>query len=457
MNWPILRFQPLAWLAMVLCIAAPLLASEPVTWSKDRNKVSADVSSTKISDVLEYIASATGWQVFLEPEAAHKTVSAKFKDLPPGDALRLLLRDLNYALVPETNSVARLFVFETSRQNATQRIRPAATGEKKSTRIANELIVKLKPGANIDEIARLLGAKVIGRIAGLNAYRLQFEDGQAADSARAQLASNSQVDSVDNNYSIDRPVTPNEVASTSVPPPSLQLKPPPESGQVIVGLVDTGVQSLGAELDKFLLKAISVAGQSQFDPNSPAHGTSMAETILRGLQAMSQGGTSVQILPVDVYGSSGTTSTFDVAAGIVQAVNGGARVINLSLGSEGDSQFLRDIIKNASASNILFIGAAGNTPVTTPFYPAAYPEVMAVTATDRGQIASYANRGDFVALGAPGGSVVYFNNQPYYVVGTSSSAALVSGIAAAYMEANKATTPKTQTFLRDNFSVPTGK
>ena len=179
----------------------------------------------------------------------------------------------------------------------------------------------------------------------------------------------------------------------------------------------------------------------------------MAETILRSLAAMTKGSSSVQILPVDVYGPNPTTSTFDVANGIATAVNAGANPINLSLGSDGDSAFLHSVIQDASSKNILLIGAAGNTPVTTPFYPAAYPEVMAVTAIDQGQLASYANRGSFVSLGAPGTSIVYFNNQPWYVQGTSASAAFTSGIAAGYMDTTHNSVSQAQAFLRSNFGV----
>jgi thermitase len=168
---------------------------------------------------------------------------------------------------------------------------------------------------------------------------------------------------------------------------------------------------------------------------------------------MTKGSSSVQILPVDIYGSSAATSTFDVANGIVQAVNNGANPINLSLGSEGDSPILHSVIQDASSRNIVFIGAAGNQPVTTPVYPAAYPEVMAVTAIDQGQIASYANRGSFVSLGAPGTSVIYFDNQPYYVTGTSASAAFTSGIAAGYMDATHNGVSQMQAYLRGNFGV----
>ncbi len=367
----------------------------------------------------------------------------------------MLLGDLNFALVPETNTAPKLFVFRTALKNATQLIRPVKPGESGAGAklIANELIVRLKPGAKIDELARLLGAKVVGRIDGLNAYRLQFDDQAAADIAREQLATNPDVASVDSNYSIDRPTTPREAQSTTVPPPHLQLNPPLDTGRIIVGLVDTAVQPLGNNLDAFLLKQLSVAGEALLDPNSPSHGTSMAETMLRSIENITKGSSSVQILPVDVYGPNTSTSTFDVAAGIVEAINGGARIINLSLGSDGDSPFLHNVITDASAKNIVFIGAAGNTPVSTDFFPAAYREVLAVTAIDQGQLAPYANRGSFVSLGAPGTSIIYFNNQAYYVVGTSASAAFTSGMAAGFMDTTHSGIDKVASFLKNNFGV----
>jgi hypothetical protein len=443
-------------LCLVLAMfgALPGRAGDTLNWRTNQNLVSADIKTGDLSRLLSRIATVTGWKVFVEPGTS-RNVSAKFKDLPPGDALHLLLGNLNFALVPETNASPKLFVFRTTLQRATQQVRPANSDGSgaEAKLIPNELIVRLKPGAKIDDLARLLGAKVVGRIDGLNAYRLQFADQAAADSAREQLATNPDVASVDSNYSIDRPATPLQAQSTTVPPPHLQLKPPPDTGRIIVGLVDTAVQPLGNNLDSFLLKQLSVAGEAELDPNSPSHGTSMAETMLRSIENITKGNSSVQILPVDVYGQNASTSTFDVAAGIVQAINNGATIVNLSLGSQADSTFLHNVITEASAKNIIFIGAAGNSPVTTAFFPAAYPEVMAVTAIDQGQLAPYANRGSFVSLGAPGTSVIYFNNQAYYVVGTSASAAFTSGMAAGYMDATHSGTAKVPTFLQSNFGV----
>src|SRR6185295_15344753 len=124
-------------------------------------------------DLLGKIASATGWRIYLEPGTKH-TVSTKFSNLPPGEALRLLLGNLSFGLLPQTNAPPKLFVFRTSLQEATQLITPA--GKKNATPAAkpipNELIVTLKPGMKIDELAKRLGAKVAGSVEGLNTHRL---------------------------------------------------------------------------------------------------------------------------------------------------------------------------------------------------------------------------------------------------------------------------------------------
>jgi len=443
-------------------LSGPLSSSEAadsLTWNTNQNRVTADIKSGDLFNLLEQIASATHWQVFVEPETLH-TVSAKFENLAPGEALRLLLGDVNYALLPATNASPKLFVFRTSRQNATQLVRSTKPAEAaKGKPIPNELIVRLKPGARIDELARALGAKVVGRIDSLNAYRLRFDDSSGANSARDQLAANPDVASVDSNYAVPPPEGP-QLLPGSAPPLQLQLRPPPDNGRIIIGLVDTAVQPLGNNLDQFLLKQLSVVGDVQVQGDTLTHGTAMAETMLRSLQSMTKGSTSVQILPVDVYpnaspgaGGDPSTTTFDVANGVVTAINGGAKIINLSLGSPSDSPFLHGVIQDVGKLNIPIFAAAGNQPVTTPFYPAAYPGVEAVTAIDQGQLAPYASRGSFVSLGAPGTAIIPFGNLAYGVQGTSVSSAFTSGIAAGYMENNGGNPSQAITFLNNNFGL----
>jgi hypothetical protein len=450
------------WLGFSLVQACGAATTNVLVWNKARDRVDADVRGWELFGLLERIASETGWQVYVEPNSGHKA-SVKFKDLPSGEALRLLLGDLNFALVPQTNGDSRLYVFNTTMQNATRLVQPVTGKDVRETQpklVPNQLIVRLKPGADIEAWARLLNAKVIGRIPELNAYLLEFEDAAAVEAARLQLGNGTDVAAVDYNYYLDQPETSRGLLAASTAPLSLQLKPPGSSGRVVVGLVDTAVQPLGGGLDAFLLKQISVAGEALLASTTPTHGTSMAETILRSLEIVTKGNTSVQILPVDVYGPNGDTTSWNVARGIVEAVNNGATVINLSLGGGGDSVVLRDLVKSVTNRGIPIFAAAGNEPVATPFFPAAYPEVTAVTARNeqappgQGTIAGYANHGSFVDLAAPDASVIYFADRPWFVRGTSAAAAYTSGMAAGLSETTRKSWSDIGSILQRNFPVP---
>src|ERR1043166_7824863 len=132
--------------ALAAMLANSALGADTFNWNINQNRVTADVQSGNLSTVLGKIIAATGWQIYIEPGTTH-TVSAKFKNLPPGDALRLLLGDLNFALVPETNSSSKLFVFRTFRQNATELVRAPKLAGARLKVITNERIVTLNPGA----------------------------------------------------------------------------------------------------------------------------------------------------------------------------------------------------------------------------------------------------------------------------------------------------------------------
>jgi hypothetical protein len=443
------------WFCVLLAsaLATQAATTNSLAWHKSADRVDADVSNLKLWPFLEKLAVVAEWKIFVEP-GAERNVSAKFKDLPSGEALKMLLGDLNFALVPQTNGPAILYVFRTTMQNATRRV----VINKPAKRIANELLIRVKPGTDIEALAKMLGAKIVGRLDKLGLYRLQFADAAATDAALGQLQANSDVAQVDYNYSFDPPPSTVPLANAPGGPISLTLNPPGDSGKVIVGLIDQNVQSLGTSLDKFILPEQSVAGDS---PASTVmtHGTAMAYTILEAIaQQSASGASSVQIQPVDVYGGNETTTSWYVALGIQKAVDSGANVLNMSLGSAGDSSVLDGVVKLALADNIVMFGAAGNTPVATPTYPAAIPGVYAVTALGQpGQLASYANYwpGDGMAL--PGTSIVYFRNQAYGVQGTSTATAYASGVFAGTMSSTGASSLQVIGAMQTKFPVPTIK
>jgi Subtilase family len=437
-------------LAFAFCFCAGAAETNSFVWHKPDGRMDADVRGETLLPLLEKIAVQTGWRVYVEP-GTERTVSAKFKNLPSSEALRMLLGGLNFDLSPQTNAVARLYVFTTKIQNATRLVRAAKPA---NGHVADELLVKVKPGTDIDALAKMLGAKITGRLDKSGIYRLQFSDAAATDAALGQLQKNTDVADAGYNYILDPPPQAQAISSAPVPPLSLQLNPPGDSGKIIVGLPDMGVQSLGAQLDKFILPQLSVAGDATADNSDITHGTAMAYTILQAIAQASGGSSSVQILPVDIYGGGETTTSWNVATGIQQAVDHGANVLNLSLGGVDDSSILDGVIQQAIADGIPVFAAAGNQPVSTATYPAADPGVIAVTATQNGKVASYANFGSFVDLAIPGASVVYFGNQAYVVQGTSVSTANATGLAAGTKGANGASWTQIEAALQKKFAVP---
>lgn len=450
------------WFCSAACLlaltfsCAKATAADNLAWNTNKDLVSANIESLPVLSVLAAVAKNTGWRIYLEPNTSH-TVSTKFKDLSTGEALRMLLGDLNFAIVPQTNGPNRLYVFRTSIGNATHLISPSdlVSTKARSGVIPNELIVTMKPGAKIDGLDCLTDAHITGRLDAFHVYRVQFKDADSAKSARDCLSKNPSVASVDSNYSMEPPDLPVGVMNQS---PQFNLTPKANDGncQIVVGLVDTSIQSVGQGLDQFLLPSISVAGNPT--PSTQlTHGTAMLEGMMQQVQSVTGGKTSVKVLPVDVYGPNETTSTFDVANGIVQAVNGGANIVNLSLGGGGDAPFLQTLIQNAEKDGVVFFAAAGNQPVTTPFYPAAYPGVEAVTASSApGEVADYADHGSFVSLMLPGTDVVPYAGQSWAVTGTSTATAFASGIAAGLADSHHGCPETVIPTMQSNYGVSFG-
>jgi thermitase len=447
------KLRPILFcLLLAFAFEARAADTNSLNWQTTTDKVSADVRGEPLWPLLEDIAHQTGWHIFVEPDT-ERNASAKFQGLPSGEALRMLLGDLNFALVPQTNAPSQLYVFRTTMQNATKPVNVV----KSPRRVSNELLIRVKPGTDIDALARLFGAKIVGRMDKLGIYLLQFPDAAATDNALPQLKNDSDVLDADYNYYLDPPPVAQMISSASAGlpgPVSLPLNPPTsDCSKVVIGLPDTAVQPLG-NLDRFISKRIAVADGSSTSGSTLLHGTGMAQTILAAVAKIQSNGSSVRIVAADVYGSGETTTTWNVALGVQAVIDNGATFVNLSLGGSGQSAVLQSLIQSAEKDGIGFFAAAGNEPVTTPTYPAAYPGVNAVTALQNGQIAPYANYGSFVDMAMPGSSVVYLGSQAYLVQGTSVSTAFATGVAAGNEAASCAGLAQIQAAMQAKFPVP---
>ncbi|MBC8248153.1 MAG: S8 family serine peptidase, partial [Anaerolineales bacterium] len=133
-------------------------------------------------------------------------------------------------------------------------------------------------------------------------------------------------------------------------------------------------------------------------------------------------------------GSTGTAQYSRIAMGIYYAADNGAKVISLSLGGYAYSGFLEAVVNYAWDAGYVLVGAAGNNNRSDPFYPAAYDNVIGVSATDQNDAkASWSNYGSYISVAAPGVSIysTYWNSGSTYAYmsGTSMSAPHVAGLA----------------------------
>lgn len=205
---------------------------------------------------------------------------------------------------------------------------------------------------------------------------------------------------------------------------------------VIVAVVDTGVDLKHPDLKGRLLQGYNVISPSNKPMDDVGHGTHVAGVISaqvnnnEGIAGMTWGN---KVLPVKALDSSGSGTTYSVAQGIIWAADHGAKVINLSLGNYADAQFLHEAIKYAFNKDVVIIAATGNDNTERPGYPAAYPEVLSVSATDSSlNKASFSNYGNYIDVMAPGESIAstYPNNQYAALSGTSMASPHVSALAA---------------------------
>ncbi|TDD60395.1 hypothetical protein E1263_11235 [Kribbella antibiotica] len=215
------------------------------------------------------------------------------------------------------------------------------------------------------------------------------------------------------------------------------------TGSQVVAVLDTGVDAGHPDLVGHLVPGVNTTSPNRGPIDDNGHGT-MTLGIIAAAANNKAGvagiGWNVKAMPVKVLRADGSGDDLDVVEGIDWAVAHGAKVINMSLSGGTDSTIMHDAVKRAVAKGVTIVVAAGNQGLGLPRYPAAYPEVITVGATDPGgNLVGFSSYGDWVDVAAPGTDILSTGvrsmtppqNVPYwYCTGTSCSAPIVSGIAA---------------------------
>ncbi|MGQ0685963.1 S8 family serine peptidase [Bradyrhizobium sp.] len=324
-----------------------------------------------------------------------------------------------------------------------------------SLNFPNELVAEID-GSMSEEQVRALARRhgmvlvesqnlpLIGATIGL----FRITNGRPLDAARRSFAADGSVRGVQFNmrYFLQQARTTSEgdpaqyaVAKLKLP----QAHKLAHGMNVTIAVIDSGIDASHPELANSIADNFDALGSKE---GAHVHGTGIAGAIAAHGRLMGSA-PEARIIAIRAFASAqggAESSSYVIIKSLNYAVLHGAQIINMSFAGPKDLLIERGIAATA-ARGIVLVAAAGNAgPKSPPLYPAANPNVIAVSGTDaKDRLFAASNRGVHIALAAPGTDIFLpAPDQKYQMTsGTSFSAAYVSGIVALLLERNPALKP----------------
>jgi subtilisin family serine protease len=326
---------------------------------------------------------------------------------------------------------------------------------------AGEAIVRLRKRLTIEAFNDRHGTALIASIPSRNLYLVRLPEGRNAVEVEQELEADAGTIWTELNYANGAPEGRPGYFFTSrgdEDDPAASYAPEligageaqrcATGAGVVVAVLDTGVDPSHPLLQGHVLtgwNALDDSGDTLdrgngvddndngYTDEMTGHGTHVAGIV-------AQVAPDAAILPVKVLDSDGSGDAFLLAAGIYYALDQGARVINLSLGSTYDARVIEDAVGVAANAGVVVVAAAGNADRAEPLeHPAADRGAVAVAATDADdRKTSFSNYGSVVKLSAPGEGITsaFAGGGEATWSGTSMAAPFVSGAAALLVAAH---------------------
>lgn len=432
-----------------LLVATALQAAPPVVRIEgDRLTVRAE--QAPLRDILEQFAHADV-TVKLDP-AIDVLITGSCRRTPMEEGLDALLEPFSYVLFWETvpgplGTLPRLTEIQVFGQGGREAARPMLPddGHFVVTRapsggppfVADEILLTVRAGVTLDAFRNLLaqiGGTVVGSVPDLGVYRVRLPAGTNVPDLLAQLARNDLLQEAQPNYVHQLPApAAGEPAETG----PARAAPAPADGTPRLAILDSGLRT-GSEADGSVVSRLDALDPKRTLGDTAGHGTQMALVAAGSVQPRGapDSDEGVPLIAVRAFDDRGLTTDFSLMRGITHALKEGARVINLSWGSETDSGFVANAVAFAQFQGAVVVAAAGNEPTGRKLYPAAYEGVVAVAALDgQGQPWKNSNHGDFVDVAAPGSATMPLGYQgpPGSYAGTSIASAYVAREIALYL------------------------
>jgi subtilisin family serine protease len=213
---------------------------------------------------------------------------------------------------------------------------------------------------------------------------------------------------------------------------------------ITIAIIDSAIDAAHPELAGAITDFFDALGSKE---GPHVHGTGIAGAIVSHARLMGSA-PAAKILAIRAFGTAqnGSESTsFVIVKSLDYAASHGARIVNMSFAGPKDPVVERGVAAAATRGMVL-VAASGNAGAKSPpLYPAANPNVIAVSATDASdKLFPASNRGAHIAIAAPGVDIFLPAPDGKYQMtsGTSFSAAYISGLAALILERNPALKPE---------------
>lgn len=412
--------------------------------------------------VLEQFQHA-GVKVNMEP-GIDAVVHGEIEGEPVEEALARLLESFNYLLFWEVihgplgplPRLESIHVFRPGQRRTVRPLPPRSDGIEVGRNplrphepfVTDELLIGVQGGTRAAEFRALLamvGGTLVESIPEFGIYRVRVPPGSDVFALVQQLRAQGAVAVAEPNYVYELP-TPSQAADGAAPrsgaerPDQQQPFLPVQVRQPALAIFDSGL-SPALTLDNSVIGRFDAMDPSRSLADPLGHGTQMAlvasgQVVPWGLPEEA-GQQRVPLLAVRAFDDNGRATSVGIINAIHYAVENGARVINMSWGTESNSAFLRNAVQHAREQGLVLVASAGNEPTQRPVYPAAFDEVIAVSAmSGDGALWERSNYGNFIAAAAPGtGSFpVGHKGPPGSYAGTSIASANVARAFALYFE-----------------------
>jgi hypothetical protein len=337
-------------------------------------------------------------------------------------------------------------------QNAGAPRRNAAQAAANLRYVSDQIIAEVDT-AQADDLARRHRLTRIGSqelpFIGSAMSLFRITDRRSLENVRTELATDAGVRSVQLNFRYvlqDQKSVPTEGDPAQYALAKLRL---PEAhalsrgANVTIAVIDSGIDVAHPELKDAIAESFDALGAKE---GPHVHGTGIAGAIVSHARLMGSA-PKARILAIRAFGAaaSGAESTsFVILKSLDFAAMHGAQIVNMSFAGPKDPLVERGIAAAATKGMVL-VAASGNAgPKSPPLYPAANPNVIAVSATDaHDRLFPASNRGGHIAVSAPGVDIFLPAPGGKYQMtsGTSFSAAYISGLAALMMERNPQLAP----------------